>query len=131
MRTKNAIMNRRSITFDPFNSHGHGHESLWGNEFPWVQHTVMTDTNGAPDKKRMYCEVCKFFSGHWIWDSGHQNFEASVPKGHQNMNVFVGPFKDTSVFVEIHIHCFITYIVLQIEIVNIDMYSNYTTQKNK
>ena len=39
----------------------------------------------------MYCEVCQFFSGHWIWDSGHQNFEASVPKGHQNMNVFVEP----------------------------------------
>ena len=27
-----------------------------------------------------------------MWDPGHQNFEASVPKGHQNMNVFVGPW---------------------------------------
>ena len=50
----------------------------------------MTDTNSA-DKKRMYCEVCLFFSGLWIRDPGHQNFESSVPKGHQNMNVFVGP----------------------------------------
>ena len=33
-----------------------------------------------------------FFSGHWVCDPGHQNFEASVPKGHQNMNVFVGPW---------------------------------------
>ena len=55
-----------------------------------VRHTVMTDNNGA-DLKIMYCEVCPFFSsGYWIWDPGYQKFEASVPKGHQNMNVFVG-----------------------------------------
>ena len=60
MSTKNAKMNKISIAFDPFNRH----------EFPWVQHTVMTDTNGA-DKKIMYCEVSVFFSGHWIWDPGH------------------------------------------------------------
>ena len=46
----------------------------------------MTDTNGAD--KKMYCEVCQFYSGHWIWDPGHQNFEASVPTGHQSTNVF-------------------------------------------
>ena len=46
MSTKNAKMYMRSIAFefDPFNSH----------EFPWVQHTVMTDTNGGTKK---YCIV--------------------------------------------------------------------------
>ena len=51
MHTKNGKMDMRSIAFDPFNSHGHGgHNALMGNEFPWMQHTVMTNTNGA-DKK--------------------------------------------------------------------------------
>ena len=51
MHIKNTKMDMRSIAFDPFNSHGHGgHNALMGNEFPWMQHTVMTDTNGA-DKK--------------------------------------------------------------------------------
>ena len=53
----------------------------------------MTDTNSA-DKKRMYCEVCLFFGP---LDSGNQNFESSVPKGHQHMNVFVGPCAAQSV----------------------------------
>ena len=35
------------------------------------------------------------FLGHWIWDPSHKNFEASVPKGHQNINVFVGPCTDS------------------------------------
>ena len=61
----------------------------WGNAFQSVRHTVSTDINGA--ERKNVCEVCPFFLGHWIWDPGHQNFEASVPKGHQNMNVFVGP----------------------------------------
>ena len=30
------------------------------------------------------------FSGHWIWNLGYHNFYANVPKGHQNMNIFVG-----------------------------------------
>ena len=32
----------------------------WCNEFPWVRHTVITDTNGA-EKKIMFCEVCQRF----------------------------------------------------------------------
>ena len=35
------------------------------------------------------------FLGHWIWDPSHKNFEASVPKGHQNINVFVRPCTDS------------------------------------
>ena len=41
-------------------------------------------------KKYKYLWSVSVFSGHWMWDPGHQNFEASVPKGHQNMDVFVG-----------------------------------------
>ena len=32
------------------------------------------------------------FLGHWIWNLGYHNFYANVPKGHQNMNIFVGPW---------------------------------------
>ena len=69
--------------------HVRSFQQPWGNE--WVRHTVMNNTNGA-DKRIMYCEMCQFFSGHWIWD--HQNVEASVPKRHQNMNISVGPWLD-------------------------------------
>ena len=47
----------------------------------------MTDTNSV-DKNVL--RSLSFFSGH-------QNFESSVPKGHQNMNVFVGPCVTTDI----------------------------------
>ena len=44
----------------------------WGNEFPWVRHTVMTDTNGTG--KKMYCEACQVFFGPLDLGSGPLEF---------------------------------------------------------
>ena len=54
MRTKTAKMN----TSSKHRVRSIQQPRVRDNEFHWVLHTVMTDTNGA-DKKIMYCEVCQ------------------------------------------------------------------------
>ena len=66
--TKNAKMNTRSIAFDPFNRTA----VAWGNEFPWVRHTVMTDTNGTDKKFIVKC--VRFFFGPLDLGSGPLEF---------------------------------------------------------
>ena len=55
----------------------------WGNAFPWVRHTMMM----ARPKKKCIVKWVSFFLGHWIWDPGHQNFEASVPKRRRDTKI--------------------------------------------
>ena len=85
----NAKMNTRGIAFDPFNRTA----VAWGNQCTSVgaAHHDRDDRHQWHGQKNVFVKCVSSFFGPLDLGSGPLEFEASVPKGHQNMNVFVGP----------------------------------------